>query len=101
MHFDAEEWGLIGSRAFVQRPPVPASAIVFMLNLDMVGRLYGRDLLIDGSAADPPTRALADSVAKAVGLPATRSNVPTTPCSARSECPRCRSPVDSIPTIIA
>ena len=24
VHFDAEEWGLVGSRAFVQRPPVPA-----------------------------------------------------------------------------
>ena len=75
VHFDAEEWGLIGSRAFVQRPPVPASAIVFMLNLDMVGRLNGKALLIDGSAADMPTRALADSVARAVGVPAVRSNV--------------------------
>jgi hypothetical protein len=75
IHFDAEEWGLVGSRAFVQRPPVPASAIVFMLNLDMVGRLRGRDLLIDGSVADLPTRALADSVARAVGVPAVRSNV--------------------------
>jgi hypothetical protein len=75
IHFDAEEWELAGSRAFVQRPPVPASAIMFMLNLDMVGRLQGRDLLIDGSAADPPTRALADSVARAVGVPAARSNL--------------------------
>jgi hypothetical protein len=75
VHFDAEEWGLLGSQAFVQRPPVPASAMVFMLNLDMVGRLNGRDLLIDGSVADRPTRALADSVARAVGVPAVRSNV--------------------------
>jgi Zn-dependent M28 family amino/carboxypeptidase len=75
VHFDAEEWGLVGSRAFVQRPPVPASAIVFMLNLDMVGRLNGRDLLIDGSVADLATRALADSVARAAGVPAVRSSV--------------------------
>ena len=75
IHFDAEEWELAGSRAFVQRPPVPPAAIVFMLNLDMVGRLRGRDLLIDGSVADLPTRALADSVARAVGVPAARSNV--------------------------
>jgi hypothetical protein len=38
--------------AFVQRPPIPASAIVFMLNLDMVARLRGRDVLVDGSVAD-------------------------------------------------
>ena len=75
VHFDAEEWGLIGSRAFVQRPPVPASSLVFMLNLDMVGRLHGRDLLIDGTAADPQTRALADSVASAMGMRSVRSNV--------------------------
>jgi len=73
IHFDAEEWGLVGSRAFVQRPPIPASTIVFMLNLDMVGRLNGHRLLIDGSAADAETRTLGDSVARAVGVPAVRS----------------------------
>jgi hypothetical protein len=75
VHFDAEEWGLVGSRAFVRRPPIPASAIVFMLNLDMVGRLYGRDVLIDGTAADPSTRALGDSVAKALGVRAARTSM--------------------------
>jgi Zn-dependent M28 family amino/carboxypeptidase len=75
IHFDAEEWGLVGSRAFVQHPPIPASTIVFMLNLDMVGRLNGRDLLIDGSVADAPTRLLADSVAQALGVPAVRMGV--------------------------
>ncbi|HKP15181.1 MAG TPA: M28 family peptidase [Gemmatimonadaceae bacterium] len=75
IHFDAEEWGLVGSRAFVQQPPVPASSMVFMLNLDMVGRLQGRDLLIDGTAADPLTRSLGDSVANAMGVPSARSNV--------------------------
>jgi Zn-dependent M28 family amino/carboxypeptidase len=75
LHFDAEEWGLVGSRMFVQRPPVPASAIVFMLNLDMVGRLRDRDLLIDGTAADPATRALGDSVARAMGMRSSHSNV--------------------------
>jgi hypothetical protein len=75
IHFDAEEWGLVGSRMFVQRPPVPASAIVFMLNLDMVGRLNGRDLLIDGTAADPSTRALGDSVTRALGMRSAPSNV--------------------------
>ena len=69
IHFDAEEWGLVGSRAFVQRPPVPLSAVVFMLNLDMVGRLNGRDLLIDGSVGDARPVTLADSVARAARRP--------------------------------
>jgi len=75
LHFDAEEWGLIGSRAFVQRPPIPPSAIVFMLNLDMVGRLEGQSLLVDGSVGDIASRALADSVAQALGVRAARSSV--------------------------
>ena len=75
VHFDAEEWGLVGSRAFVRRPPVPATSIVFMLNLDMVGRLHGRDVLIDGTAADPATRALGDSVAQAIGVRASRTSM--------------------------
>ena len=75
IHFDAEEWGLVGSRAFVQRPPVPLSSVVFMLNLDMVGRLNGRDLLIDGSVGDAPSRDLADSVARALGVRSARSSV--------------------------
>jgi hypothetical protein len=74
VHFDAEEFGLVGSRAFVQSPPIPASTIVFMLNLDMVGRLRGRDVLLDGSVADAATRALADSVARALRVPAARSS---------------------------
>jgi hypothetical protein len=75
IHFDAEEWGLVGSRAFVQRPPIPASAMVFMLNLDMIGRLQGRTLLVDGSVADMQTRALADSVGQALGMSTERSVV--------------------------
>ncbi|MBE2279098.1 MAG: M20/M25/M40 family metallo-hydrolase [Ignavibacteriaceae bacterium] len=37
--FGAEEMGLIGSRYFVENPPVDLSKIVMMVNLDMVGRL--------------------------------------------------------------
>jgi len=75
IHFDAEEWGLVGSRAFVQRPPIPPSTMVFMLNLDMVGRLNGRSLLVDGSVADIASRDIADSVARAVGVRPERSLV--------------------------
>jgi len=37
--FGAEEMGLLGSRYFVDNPPVPLSKIKLMINLDMVGRL--------------------------------------------------------------
>jgi Zn-dependent M28 family amino/carboxypeptidase len=37
--FTAEEEGLLGSRHFVEHPPVPLEDIAAMLNLDMVGRV--------------------------------------------------------------
>jgi hypothetical protein len=37
--FGAEEMGLIGSKAFVNKPPVETEKMVAMFNFDMVGRL--------------------------------------------------------------
>lgn len=37
--FSGEEMGLLGSRHFVENPPVPLSQIKGMINMDMVGRL--------------------------------------------------------------
>ncbi len=37
--FTAEELGLIGSRVFVENPPVPWNQITAMINFDMIGRL--------------------------------------------------------------
>ncbi|MEO8561019.1 MAG: M28 family peptidase [bacterium] len=64
VNFDAEEFGMLGSALFVRYPPAALDSIVLMLNLDMVGRLRRRDLLIDGSGANDALRAMADSVAK-------------------------------------
>jgi hypothetical protein len=36
--FNSEERGLLGSYAFVERPPIPLSKIVAVLNMDMIGR---------------------------------------------------------------
>lgn len=37
--FGAEEKGLLGSKYFVENPPVPITKIKAMINLDMIGRL--------------------------------------------------------------
>ncbi|MEP6831781.1 MAG: M20/M25/M40 family metallo-hydrolase [Gemmatimonas sp.] len=71
LHFDAEELGLIGSSAFVNRPPVTRGQIRFMLNLDMVGRLRDGGLEIDKSTLmydDPPLLAVLDSAARALNM---------------------------------
>jgi Peptidase family M28 len=65
VHFDAEELGMLGSELFVRFPPTPIESMSFMLNLDMVGRLRRRDLLIDASGASAALREMADSVARA------------------------------------
>jgi hypothetical protein len=72
VNFDAEEPGMLGSELFVRYPPTELDSIVLMLNLDMVGRLRRRDLLIDGTGAPEVVRAMADSVAKAKGVRSVR-----------------------------
>lgn len=64
--FTAEERGLLGSRAFCDRPPVPLGSIVANLNIEMIGRpepgnegkawITGREL---SDFADIAARALA------------------------------------------
>lgn len=72
VHFDAEEVGLLGSKFFVFRSPVPLRNAKLMVNLDMVGRLRQNGLEIDRSTLiyeDPELIAVADSVAKAGKFP--------------------------------
>ena len=49
--FGAEEMGLIGSKAFMQNPPVESGKMVAMFNFDMVGRFdpENRSLSIGGT----------------------------------------------------
>ena len=67
--FGAEEQGLIGSRYFIQNPPVPKSHIKLMINMDMVGRLNEEKHIYMGSAGTFPSgMVLMDSLGTAMGL---------------------------------
>lgn len=46
--FTAEESGLIGSRHYVEDPPLPISQTVAMINYDMIGRLRDDKLIVYG-----------------------------------------------------
>ena len=46
--FAGEEQGLLGSRAFVEKPPVPVERMAAMFNTDMVGQ--GKPVLVLGGA---------------------------------------------------
>ncbi len=50
--FAAEEIGLLGSRHYVDHPPVPITRTVAMINLDMIGRPRGR-VMVGGQERTP------------------------------------------------
>jgi hypothetical protein len=63
--FGAEEMGLLGSKYFVNHPPVPLEQMEAMINLDMVGRLdTTRGIQIGGSG----TSLEADSLIRQTNL---------------------------------
>ena len=59
-NFGAEELGLVGSRVFVEHPPVPVDSIVAMLNFDMVGRMRSGRVEIRGVGGAPALRAIVE-----------------------------------------
>ncbi len=50
---DAEESGLEGARAFVQKPPVAAAALALNVNMDMIGRDPADTLYVAGTRQQP------------------------------------------------
>ena len=66
--FGAEELGLIGSRHYVSRPPVPLDRTIAMVNFDMVGRLQGRSLNIGGGDSGNRLRTLVSDAATLDGV---------------------------------
>ncbi len=51
--WSAEEIGLIGSGAFVNEPPVPATQLAAYLNFDMVGRMVDNKLTVQATGTSP------------------------------------------------
>lgn len=61
--FTAEEFGLIGSKAFVKEPPFGFKNADAMFNFDMIGRLdSAKDLTVGGVGTALETNALVDSL---------------------------------------
>jgi len=51
--FSGEEEGLLGSSYFVNHPTVPLASIKTMINMDMIGRIKDRKLVIEGVGTSP------------------------------------------------
>ncbi len=60
--FSGEEEGLLGSDYYVNHPLVPLAQTVAMINMDMIGRLNEKKLIIGGIGTSPEWRAMVDSV---------------------------------------
>ena len=67
--FDAEEMGSPGAKAFVERPPVPRTALALNVNLDMVARGDKGELFVAGTHPWPTLRPSLTAVA--AGAPVT------------------------------
>jgi hypothetical protein len=59
--FGAEEMGLLGSKHYLDNPVLPLDSTLFMLNLDMVGRMKDRQLLVGGIGTASEFRAIVES----------------------------------------
>jgi aminopeptidase YwaD len=59
--FSGEEEGLIGSNYYVNHPVVPLANTVAMINLDMIGRLKERNLIIGGLGTAQEWRSLIEA----------------------------------------
>ncbi len=71
--FSGEEAGLLGSSRYVQDPSVPVERTVGMVNLDMVGRLAGQPLIVNGTGTAEEWNEILDAVERAEGIPLARS----------------------------
>jgi hypothetical protein len=66
--FSAEEMGLNGSRFFVKSPSIPADKVDIMLNMDMIGRQRGNDLVVGGVGSAEGLRESLDPILRKSGL---------------------------------
>jgi hypothetical protein len=70
--FGAEEWGLLGSRAFVEHPPEGFPKVVAALSLDTVGGKGVGDVNVVGGSVYPALGALVSRCLAGAGLPTGR-----------------------------
>lgn len=71
--FAAEEKGLLGSKYFVNNPIIDLSKVKLMVNLDMIGRLNEKPILISGVGSAKELEAIVDNAAENLKIAKTMS----------------------------
>jgi Peptidase family M28/PA domain/PDZ domain len=82
--WSGEEAGLLGSAAFTAKPPLPLDQLAAYLNFDMVGRLHGNALQVQGAGSSPSWAALAASANTDATLKIAVQNDPNLPTDSSS-----------------
>jgi len=72
--FSGEELGLLGSAHYVKNPLVPMERTVAMLNMDMIGRMQNKRLIVGGSGTSPSWEGLLKELEQGAGFTMTRSD---------------------------
>jgi len=73
--FSGEELGLLGSREFTARPPLPLGGVQAMINLDMVGRADKDTVYVEGTGTSPAFPDLVDHLREGAGLGISTSEI--------------------------
>lgn len=68
VNFSAEEYGLLGARAFIESAAIPTTNMVAMVNFDMVGRLKDERLIVYGVETAKEMRGIVDSASAGLGF---------------------------------
>ena len=82
--WSGEESGLLGSAAFTAKPPLPLDQLAAYFNFDMVGRLHGNALQVQGAGSSPSWTALATSANTDATLKIAVQNDPNLPTDSSS-----------------
>ncbi|PWT80725.1 MAG: hypothetical protein C5B44_04920 [Acidobacteria bacterium] len=69
--FSGEEEGLLGSNYYVNHPVFPLNKTIAMINMDMIGRLRNRTLVVGGVGTAKEWRDILDSANVAQGITVT------------------------------
>ena len=74
--FSGEEFGLIGSKYFVENPTIDLSTVNYMLNFDMVGMLdEEKNLIINGVGTSPLWKKAIESANSSLKITTTESGI--------------------------
>jgi hypothetical protein len=68
MLYDGEEMGLLGSKHYCKKPTRPLASTVAMINMDMIGRLGKKKLVVYGIPTGSTFKALFEQANQSVGL---------------------------------